>query len=80
MDPLFAQTTGFFGMALILGAFTFNMTRRWQVTDLAYCITNAIGSALLVIYAFLLGSWPFLILNLVWVGVSVRGVLSATKR
>lgn len=80
MDPLFAQTTGFFGMAIILGAFILNMIGSWQVTDLAYCATNATGSALLIIYAFLIGSWPFFFLNLVWVGFSVRGILSAARR
>ncbi|MBW3002370.1 hypothetical protein KY338_04365 [Candidatus Woesearchaeota archaeon] len=65
---------GVIGMALILLAFFMNQTHRWKDDDLIYDITNLAGGVLLVVYAVYLNSWPFFILNCVWVVVSARDV------
>ena len=71
---------GIVGMVLILIAFFMNQTHRWKDTDLIYDITNLAGGLLLAVYAILLNSWPFLILNAVWSLVSARDVyLDLTK-
>ncbi|HII17202.1 TPA: hypothetical protein HA361_04775 [Candidatus Woesearchaeota archaeon] len=71
---------GISGTALILYAFSMNQTRRWSTEDLAYDALNAVGSLLLIAYSILLSSIPFLILNGVWAIVSIRDVLSYTRR
>ncbi len=68
------------GAALILIAFILEQTHRWKDTDLKYDVLNLIGSALLIVYAVLLRSYPFLVLNGVWAIVSLRDVLGDMKR
>ena len=65
---------GILGMVLILLAFFMNQTHRWKDTDLIYDTTNLAGGILLMVYAIMLKSWPFLILNAVWSLVSARDI------
>ncbi len=65
---------GIVGMVLILFAFFMNQTHRWKDDDLIYDTTNLAGGILLSIYAVMLNSWPFLILNCIWSLVSARDV------
>jgi hypothetical protein len=51
-----------------------NQIHKWRDDCLEYDGVNAIGSILLVYYAFVITSWPFLLLNLVWFVVSIRDV------
>jgi len=62
---------GFSGMFLILFAFFMNQIHKWKAKYPIYDIINLIGSALLFSYSFLIKSWPFLLLNLVWAIVSI---------
>ncbi len=71
---------GSFGAFLILFAFIMNQLHKWQEDYLIYDLVNLIGSLLLVIYAFILSSYPFLILNLVWLGLSLRDVIIDLRR
>lgn len=66
---------GIAGATLILIAFTLNQFHIWNQDEKRYDATNAVGSLLLVFYAFLLSSWPFLVLNFVWLLVSVRQLI-----
>jgi hypothetical protein len=63
---------GFVGMLLILLAFLMNQQGKWKNKYFIYDFVNYLGAGLLVIYSYLIGSWPFLILNLVWMGYSAR--------
>ncbi len=63
---------GFMGMFLILFAFFMNQTHKWKTEYPIYDFVNLIGALLLLIYSYLIKSWPFLVLNLVWAAVSVR--------
>jgi hypothetical protein len=63
---------GFIGMLLILLAFLMNQRGEWKQKDLIYDFVNFSGSGMLVLYAYLISSWPFLILNLVWMIYSAR--------
>lgn len=71
---------GVCGTLLILVAFIANETHRWKDTDFTYDAVNFIGSVLLAIYAGLLGSYPFIILNIIWAGVSFRDVLAKLRQ
>ena len=68
------------GATLILIAFILNQTNRWKGEYFIYDFTNFIGSALLIAYAILLSSWPFLVLNLVWAAVSLKDIFTDLKR
>jgi hypothetical protein len=62
---------GILGTGLILIAFVLEEMKKLTPKDRAYQAINAIGSAFLIYYAILLGSWPFIILNFVWCAFSV---------
>ena len=70
----FTAAIGFAGMALVLFAFLMNQFRKWNSESVAYDVANTAGSLLLVIYAVILKSYPFLILNAVWAIVSARDI------
>ncbi|MEM4263888.1 MAG: hypothetical protein QW666_03270 [Candidatus Woesearchaeota archaeon] len=72
---------GLCGMVLVLLAFLMNQTHIWKDTDLIYDGTNFLGGALLVWYAWIIYSWPFLLLNAVWTLWSLRDVyIDITKK
>lgn len=71
MDPVII---GIIGGALTLFAFFMNQNNRWANSDIHYDLTNLIASILLVIYAFIISSIPFLIINTVWGLVSAKDV------
>jgi len=62
------------GAVLILIAFIFNQTHRWKDDSIVYDGFNLIGSILLLAYAILLSSYPFVVLNSVWALVSLMDV------
>lgn len=66
---------GITGMSLILIAFLLNQIGKWNKKSFIYDFVNFLGSGLLCVYAFLINSWPFLILNLVWAVYSLKDVL-----
>lgn len=65
---------GSIGAFLILLAFILNQVHKWKDTDLKYDVVNTLGSFLLVVFAWMTRSWPFLVLNTVWLLVSARDV------
>lgn len=69
-----AELFGLVGMSFILSAFVMNQFHKWRDDFLEYDGVNAVGSILLVYYALVIASWPFLLLNLVWFLVSIRDV------
>ena len=62
---------GLTGMTLILLAFLLDELGKLSQKDKSYQVMNILGSGLLAWYAILLGSWPFLILNIVWCAVAL---------
>ena len=71
---------GSIGATFILMAFILNQFHKWKDTDLKYDIVNTVGSLLLVVFAWMIRSWPFLVLNMVWLVVSVRFVFLDLKK
>ena len=66
---------GILGAGITLLAFVLNQMDIWKNDNVRYDFLNLIGSSLLVLYAVLLQTYPFLVLNLVWGIVSLRDVL-----
>jgi len=58
---------GIAGMCLILAAFILDeFYKKWNQNTIRYNLCNLLGSGLLLYYAVTLNSWPFIILNGVW--------------
>lgn len=66
---------GVLGATIILIFFLLNQMGKIDRDDFVYDLGNFIGSAILLYYSYLLGSIPFMILNLVWGGYSLRDVV-----
>jgi len=70
---------GVLGASIILVAFSLNQTNKLTVESRWYDGLNALGSVLLLVYAVLLVSYPFMILNAVWLLVSLHGLMKQHK-
>lgn len=68
------------GAAIILIFFILNELHKISNDSLWYDVGNFLGSFLLLVYAYLLGSIPFLILNTVWAAFSLKEIISDLKR
>jgi uncharacterized membrane protein YdcZ (DUF606 family) len=66
---------GIAGMLLILFAFIMNQLRKWNSDTFYFDLLNFVGASLLGIYALLIGSWPFLVLQLVWAIISLKDLV-----
>lgn len=66
---------GILGAFLILIGFTMNQLGIWKTTSFSYDCINLAGGLVLVVYAFLISSLPFIILNTVWTLVALRDVI-----
>ena len=71
---------GIIGASIILILFLLNEFNKIKNDDFWYDFGNFIGSALLVIYSYLLGSIPFIILNFIWAFFSLKDVLSYSRK
>jgi len=71
---------GVVGAGSILFAFLMNQLDRWSNDSLAYDGVNALGAALLIVYSWLIESYPFLILNLVWFASAAWDLLLYRRR
>jgi len=60
---------GITGMALLLLAFVLNLFKKIEEGAPRYVALNFVGGSLMALYAFLIGSTPFFVLNAVW-GIS----------
>ena len=69
------EATGFIGALTILVFFFLNQTHRIDRNSKLYDAGNVIGSSLLVLYALFIGSTPFVVLNVVWILVSLRDIV-----
>ncbi len=66
---------GITGAALVLVGFVMEQTHKWKDTSFVYDGVNFLGGVLLTVYAFAIGSYPFLVINVVWSLVSLRDLL-----
>lgn len=55
-------------MVFLLAAFVMNLTGRLSEDAALYSGMNCAGALLLAFYAWSLGSYPFLVLEIVWAG------------
>lgn len=75
MSPTVSNTIQLVGAGLILLAFWANASGRWSRESSAYLWINLIGSVLLGIIAVVARQPGFIILEIVWAGISVVGLI-----
>jgi len=66
---------GIAGATIILVFFILEQTNKIKNDSLWYDLGNFIGSTLLIVYAIMLSSIPFLILNGVWAIFSLKDTI-----
>ncbi|MCL9971926.1 MAG: hypothetical protein NBV63_00770 [Candidatus Pacebacteria bacterium] len=71
---------GVVGAGIILVFFVLNQTKVLDIDNFWYDLGNTVGSGLLVYYAVLLGSIPFIILNVVWMLFSLKDVVQSLRK
>lgn len=70
---------GTIGATIILIGFLLNQFGKLDKDDFRYDLINTIGSIFLILYALILSSIPFIILNTVWGLVSLRDLIKKQK-
>ncbi len=65
------QLIGSLGVGLLLLAFVLNVTGRLSKTDRIYAVLNAAGAGLACLASWLIGYYPFVVLEGVWTAVSL---------
>lgn len=68
---------GAVGAGFVLSGFLLSQFTKVTTTSKLYEILNIVGSSILIAYAVLLNSYPFIVLNTVWLLVSLRGLWTA---
>lgn len=66
---------GFIGAIVLVVGFLMNHLGKWGNDDFEYDFINLIGAAILAVYAWQIGSYPLLILFMVWSLLSLKDVL-----
>jgi hypothetical protein len=66
---------GAVGSFLVLLGFIMLQLKIWTSHSTPFLTVNLVGSILLVAYAILLNTLPFLLLNIVWALVALIGLL-----
>ena len=63
---------GIVGVVCILVAFLLDeFYQKFNAETVPYNLINILGAGLLIYYAYVLKSWPFVALNAVWLGAAV---------
>lgn len=71
---------GAIGAVVLLIAFVLEEIHKLSDESIVYDALNFIGAALLAVYAYLLQSIPFLILNTIWSLVALRDVFLVWRK
>lgn len=68
------------GMILVLSAFVLDEFGNVNKSTTTYNIINIFGAGFLAYYAFTLSSFPFLILNVVWMLVAIYKLVNILRK
>jgi len=66
---------GFIGALVLMVAVIMNQLGRWQTNDFEYDFINLIGSAILAVYSWQIGSYPLLVLFILLAFFSAKDVV-----
>jgi hypothetical protein len=72
---IFLEFLGWIGTFLLIYAFYRNSQKKVKISRKNYLILNSIGSVLLCFDLFNKGSYPGLVLNIIWLVISLKSLL-----
>jgi hypothetical protein len=70
---------GIIGMTLILVGFLLEEFTKFDHSTIRFNLINVVGAGLLIYYAYTLNSWPFIILNAVWLVAALYKLTRISK-
>jgi hypothetical protein len=76
---LITSIIGSVGASFILLGFMMLQFKKWDSFSHAYLFANLAGSTLLTVYAALLLSYPFIVLNGVFAIIAIKSLLQKQK-
>ena len=71
---------GIIGVVCILVAFLLDEFSKVNTKTVSYNLLNIMGSGLLMYYAYTLQSWPFVVLNGVWLLAAVIKLVKISQK
>ncbi len=72
---------GIIGMLFILTAFVLDeFVKKFNQNTVPYNVANILGSGMLLYYAVAISSWPFIILNMVWLVAAVVKIVGIVRK
>lgn len=75
MISFLVEAIGWLGAFLILAAYWFISTNRSNAQDPKYQSLNAVGSAALIVNAFVHQAWPLLALDVIWCLIALVSII-----
>lgn len=76
----YALVIGIIGSILILIGFIIDEFTKIGKDTLSYNLINFTGASILSYYAFIVVSWPFLILNVIWTIVAIVKIVQILRK
>jgi hypothetical protein len=75
-----SDSLGTVGVSLLLVAFLLILFKKIQVDSMGYILLNMVGAALCGVSAYLISFYPFVVLEGVWVLVSLYALFKNVPR
>lgn len=73
------NVVGWTGMALLISAYGLVTAGRIHGTGLPFQLMNLVGGAALMVNSAYYGAWPSAVLNVVWVGIGIVGLVRSNR-
>jgi hypothetical protein len=75
-----SDSLGTVGVSILLVGFFLNLFKKIQVESVGYILLNAVGAAFCGVSAYLISFYPFVVLEGVWVLVSLYALFKNVPR
>jgi hypothetical protein len=79
-QSIFIDILGWIGSVLVVGAYAFSISGRLQPNSKGYLWANLVGSAFLIVNTLTYGAIPSAVVNIIWVGIALWGMLKQQPR
>lgn len=74
------EILGLSGTSCILIGYLGLQLQYFSHDDISYDLINLIGAIILTIYAYLSGTWAFVILNVIWSVVAIKDIYTYIRK
>ncbi|MDF7821368.1 hypothetical protein P1X15_27335 [Runella sp. MFBS21] len=78
-ERLIIDILGWVGSVLVVGAYALNISGRLHPNSQGYLWANLLGSAFLIVNTLTYGAIPSAVVNIIWVGIALWGMLKRGK-